>query len=293
MEKNGPGTFAGKTFLITGVTGGDGSYLAEFLLAKSYEAHRLSTEPPHLSKFNVSITSLKTHILRTADSTSITETFQIPRTWRGWLRKFAGRSLWFGGLKPFGREFRKARIHCGCRYTWDFADFGNHSPVGQRKKTPPYQAFTSKLCGEVQARRQSEVKPFYSRSPYHFNTIGDVQDYATRWLWTYNNERPNNGYWRNNTYTQAYKWSLNFYWNALLKIGGITVLSVLIETIKLQVFDNGPADNLICVYSTTRSDISKALTKVSSWLAGATFRPPIAQPCKALCISAARSFPNH
>ncbi len=28
---------------------------------------------------------------------------------------------------------------------------------------------------------------------YHFNTIEDVQDHATRWLWTYNNERPNMG----------------------------------------------------------------------------------------------------
>jgi len=28
---------------------------------------------------------------------------------------------------------------------------------------------------------------------YHFNTIEDVQDHATQWLWTYNNERPNMG----------------------------------------------------------------------------------------------------
>ena len=26
---------------------------------------------------------------------------------------------------------------------------------------------------------------------YHFNSIEDLQDHATRWLWTYNNERPN------------------------------------------------------------------------------------------------------
>jgi len=42
---------------------------------------------------------------------------------------------------------------------------------------------------------------------YHFDSIEDVQDHATRWLWTYNNER--HGYRRNNADTEAKKCSLN------------------------------------------------------------------------------------
>ena len=60
-----------KVALITGVTGQDGSYLAELLLEKGYEVHGISVVLPLLTP-NVSITSIRIHTAATRNFTCTT-----------------------------------------------------------------------------------------------------------------------------------------------------------------------------------------------------------------------------
>lgn len=150
-----------KVALITGVTGQDGSYLAEFLLEKDYEVHgierRSSIERHERIEHLKEVESFNLHYGDLSDSLSLERII--------------------GNLKPDEIYNLGAQSHVGVsfevpEYTADVDAVGTlrileavHQ-LGLEKKTRIYQASTSELYGKVQEVPQKETTPFYPYSPY-------------------------------------------------------------------------------------------------------------------------------
>jgi GDPmannose 4,6-dehydratase len=155
-----------KKALITGITGQDGAYLAEFLLKKGYEVHGMKRrsslfntdridhlyQDPHISNNN-----LKLHYGDLTDSTNLIRIIQE--------------------IQPDEIYNLAAMSHVHVsfetpEYTANADGIGTLRLLealrilGLTKKTRIYQASTSELYGLVQAVPQSETTPFYPRSPY-------------------------------------------------------------------------------------------------------------------------------
>jgi GDPmannose 4,6-dehydratase len=155
-----------KVALITGITGQDGSYLAEFLLNKGYQVHgikrrssSLNTEridhlyqDPHEPNRNFFL-----HYGDLSDSMSLVRIIE--------------------DIKPdeiynLGAQSHVAVSFESPEYTADTVGIGALRileairVLGFEKKTRFYQASTSELYGEVQEVPQKETTPFYPRSPY-------------------------------------------------------------------------------------------------------------------------------
>ena len=153
-----------KKALITGITGQDGSYLAEFLLEKGYEVHgiirRASTfntgridhlyQDPHINGVKLFL-----HYGDIADSTNL-----IKLLYR---------------LQPDEIYHLAAQSHV--RVSFDIPEYtGDVSALGTirileairetRLKTKFYQASSSEMYGKVLETPQKETTPFYPRSPY-------------------------------------------------------------------------------------------------------------------------------
>ncbi len=155
-----------KKALITGITGQDGSYLAEFLLDKGYEVHGIKRRA---SSFN---TDRIDHLYQDPHETG---------------RKFV---LHYGDLSDsmnlvriiqqvqpdelynLGAQSHVAVSFESPEYTADTVGLGALRILeairisGLEKKTRFYQASTSELYGLVQETPQKESTPFYPRSPY-------------------------------------------------------------------------------------------------------------------------------
>ena len=155
-----------KCALITGVTGQDGSYLAEFLLEKDYEVHGIKRRA---SSFN---TQRIDHI------------FQDPHTDHknfvlhyGDLSDSSNLTRIIKEVQPDEIYNLAAQSHVAVsfeapEYTSDVDAMGTLRILeavrllGLEKKTRFYQASTSELYGLVQETPQTETTPFYPRSPY-------------------------------------------------------------------------------------------------------------------------------
>ena len=155
-----------KKALITGITGQDGSYLAEFLLEKGYEVHGIKRRA---SSFN---TQRIDHI------------FQDPHDKSPHLYLHYGDLTDSSNLTRILKEVEPdevynlaAQSHVAVsfeapEYTADVAAIGTLRLLeairflGLEKKTRFYQASTSELFGEVQEIPQTETTPFHPRSPY-------------------------------------------------------------------------------------------------------------------------------
>lgn len=155
-----------KKALITGVTGQDGSYLAEFLLEKGYEVHGIKRRA---SSFN---TERVDHI------------FQDPHVENARFKLHYGDLTDSSNLTRIIREVQPdevynlaAQSHVAVsfespEYTADVDAIGTLRLLeairflGLEKKTRFYQASTSELYGLVQETPQKETTPFYPRSPY-------------------------------------------------------------------------------------------------------------------------------
>jgi len=155
-----------KVALITGITGQDGSYLAELLLAKGYEVHgvirRSSSfntgrieelyQDPHLDTRNL--------VLHYGDLTDSTNCFEIVSQVRP------------DELYNLGAQSHVKVSFEMSEYTADADGMGvlrllnAIRTAGLIQKTRFYQASTSELYGLVQEVPQSETTPFYPRSPY-------------------------------------------------------------------------------------------------------------------------------
>ena len=155
-----------KKALITGITGQDGSYLAELLLEKGYEVHGIKRRA---SSFN---TQRIDHI------------YQDPHANQPAMRLHYGDLTDSSNLTRIIREVEPDEIYnLGAQshvavsfespeYTADVDAIGALRLLeairflGLEKKTRYYQASTSELYGLVQETPQRETTPFYPRSPY-------------------------------------------------------------------------------------------------------------------------------
>ena len=155
-----------KVALITGITGQDGAYLAEFLLKKGYQVHGIKRrassfntqridhiyQDPHVENKNFIL-----HYGDLTDSSNLTRILQ--------------------GIQPDEVYNLATQSHVAVsfevpEYTADVVGIGTLRLLeairllGLEHKTRFYQASTSELFGEVQETPQTETTPFYPRSPY-------------------------------------------------------------------------------------------------------------------------------
>ncbi|MBI1172404.1 GDP-mannose 4,6-dehydratase [bacterium] len=155
-----------KKALITGVTGQDGSYLAEFLLAKGYEVHGIKRRA---SQFNtqrvdhiyqdphVDSAHFRLHYGDLSDSSNLTRI----------LREVEPDEVY-----NLGAQSHVAVSFESPEYTADVDALGTLRLLeairflGLERKTRFYQASTSELYGLVQEIPQRETTPFHPRSPY-------------------------------------------------------------------------------------------------------------------------------
>jgi GDPmannose 4,6-dehydratase len=155
-----------KVALITGITGQDGSYLAEFLLEKGYTVHGIKRrassfntdridhifQDPHLENAR-----FKLHYGDLSDSSNLTRIIQETQP---------------DEIYNLGAQSHVAVSFESPEYTADVDGMGTLRMLeairilGLEKKTRFYQASTSELYGLVQETPQKETTPFYPRSPY-------------------------------------------------------------------------------------------------------------------------------
>lgn len=155
-----------KKALITGITGQDGSYLAEFLLDKGYEVHGIKRRA---SSFN---TERVDHIYQDRHNQNpnfflhygdLTDTSNLVRL----IKEIQPDEVY-----NLGAQSRVAVSFESPEYTADVDAMGTLRLLeairicGLEKKTRFYQASTSELFGLVQEIPQRETTPFYPRSPY-------------------------------------------------------------------------------------------------------------------------------
>lgn len=155
-----------KVALITGITGQDGSYLAEFLLAKGYVVHGIKRRA---SSFNTSRVdhiyqdpqvSHRNFVLHYGDLTDSTNLIRIVQQTQP------------DEIYNLGAQSHVAVSFELPEYTADVDGLGTLRLLeairilGLEKKTRFYQASTSELYGLVQETPQKETTPFYPRSPY-------------------------------------------------------------------------------------------------------------------------------
>ena len=155
-----------KKALITGITGQDGSYLAEFLLNKGYEVHGIKRRASSLNTQRIDHIYADPHeknprlTLHYGDLTDSSNLTQI-----------------LNDIKPDEIYNLAAQSHVAVsfespEYTADVDALGTLRLLeavrflGLEKKTKFYQASSSELYGLVQETPQSETTPFYPRSPY-------------------------------------------------------------------------------------------------------------------------------
>ena len=155
-----------KTALITGITGQDGSYLAEFLLEKGYTVHGIKRRASSCNTERIDHIYQDPHtqdrqfILHYGD---LTDTSNITRI----IQQVQPEEIYnLGAQSHVAVSFEEPE------YTADVDGMGTLRILeavrllGLEKKTRIYQASTSELYGLVQEMPQTEKTPFYPRSPY-------------------------------------------------------------------------------------------------------------------------------
>ncbi len=155
-----------KTALITGVTGQDGAYLAEFLLGKGYQVHGIKRRT---SLFN---TDRVDHLFHQAHEAGLPFTLH-----HGDMTDSSSLLRVVGEVQPDEVYNLAAQSHVQVsfeepEYTANADAIGTLRLLeairilGLGKKTRFYQASTSELYGKVAETPQSEATPFHPRSPY-------------------------------------------------------------------------------------------------------------------------------
>ena len=157
---------APKVALITGITGQDGSYLAEFLLEKGYVVHGIKRRSSMFNTARVDHIYEDLHIdnvmfkLHYGDLTDTSNLIRIIQETQP------------DEIYNLGAQSHVAVSFESPEYTTDVDAMGTLRLLeairilGLTKKTKFYQASTSELYGLVQETPQKETTPFYPRSPY-------------------------------------------------------------------------------------------------------------------------------
>ncbi|MCG2592017.1 GDP-mannose 4,6-dehydratase [Ramlibacter sp. XY19] len=155
-----------KVALITGITGQDGSYLAEFLLEKGYIVHGIKRraslfntqrvdaiyQDPHVPdahfKLHYGDLSDTSNLIRIIQETQPDEIYNL------------------GAMSHVAVSFESPEYTADVDGTGTLRILEAIRILGLQKKTRFYQASTSELYGLVQETPQKETTPFYPRSPY-------------------------------------------------------------------------------------------------------------------------------
>ena len=155
-----------KRALVTGITGQDGSYLAELLLSKGYEVHGIKRRASSLNTQRVDHIYQDPHvenqhfILHYGDLTDASNLTRIVQ------------QVQPDEIYNLGAQSHVAVSFEAPEYTADADGLGTLRLLeairllGLEKKTRFYQASSSELYGLVQETPQKETTPFYPRSPY-------------------------------------------------------------------------------------------------------------------------------
>ena len=148
-----------KVALITGITGQDGSYLAELLLEKGYEVHGIVRRASLINTHRIDhiYPQLKLHYGDLTDATNLISV----------IKKVEPDEIYNLGAQSHVKVSFETPD-----YTAQVDGLGTLRVLeavrllGMEKKTRIYQASTSELYGEVQETPQTETTPFHPRSPY-------------------------------------------------------------------------------------------------------------------------------
>ena len=155
-----------KKALITGITGQDGSYLAEFLLQKNYEVHGIKRrssnfntqridhlyEDPHKGDLNL--------ILHYGDLTDSSNIIRI-------IEKISPDEIYnLGAQSHVAVSFESPEYTANCDALGALRILDAVRLLNLTNKTKVYQASTSELFGLANIIPQNERTPFYPRSPY-------------------------------------------------------------------------------------------------------------------------------
>lgn len=155
-----------KKALITGITGQDGSYLAELLLEKGYEVHGIKRRASQFNTQRIDHLYQDPHI----DNKNFTLHYGDLSDASNLIRII--KSIEPDELYNLGAQSHVAVSFDSPEYTADVDALGTLRLLeairflGLEKKTKFYQASTSELFGLVQETPQKESTPFYPRSPY-------------------------------------------------------------------------------------------------------------------------------
>ena len=155
-----------KIALITGITGQDGAYLAEFLINKNYIVHGLKRrsssfnteridhfyQEPHIENKNFIL-----HYGDMTDSLSLTKL----------IKKISPDEIYnLAAMSHVGVSFELPEYTANTDGLGALRLLESIRLLGLEKKTKIYQASTSELYGKVKEVPQNEKTPFYPRSPY-------------------------------------------------------------------------------------------------------------------------------
>ena len=148
-----------KVALISGITGQDGSYLAELLLEKGYEVHGIVRRSSLINTHRIDhiYKDIKLHYGDLTDSTNLVRVIQQVQP---------------DEIYNLGAQSHVKVSFEMPEYTGMVDGLGTLRILeavrllGMEKKTRIYQASTSEMYGKVQEIPQSETTPFYPRSPY-------------------------------------------------------------------------------------------------------------------------------
>jgi len=155
-----------KVALITGVTGQDGSYLAELLLEKGYEVHGIKRRASSFNTDRVDHIYQDPHaktrrfVLHYGDLTDSTNVIRV-------IQQIQPDEIYnLAAQSHVQVSFETPEYTANCDAIGTLRILEAIRILGLEKKTRFYQASTSEMYGKVQQTPQNENTPFYPRSPY-------------------------------------------------------------------------------------------------------------------------------
>ena len=155
-----------KKALVTGITGQDGAYLAEFLLKKGYEVHGVKRRSSLINTQRIDHLYQDPHVpnrnlhLHYGDLTDSTNLIRI-------IQEVQPDEIYnLAAMSHVAVSFEEPEYTANADGIGTLRILEAVRLLGLTNKTKIYQASTSELYGLVQAVPQSETTPFYPRSPY-------------------------------------------------------------------------------------------------------------------------------
>src|SRR4249919_3130998 len=155
-----------KKALITGITGQDGAYLAELLLAKGYEVHGIKRRASSFNTARIDHLYQDPHeserrlVLHYGDLTDATNLIRI-------LQQVQPDEIYnLGAQSHVQVSFETPEYTANCDAMGTLRLLEAIRVLGMEKRARFYQASTSELYGIARETPQTEATPFYPRSPY-------------------------------------------------------------------------------------------------------------------------------